>query len=358
MGKRIVIKIGSNVLTRADKKLDITRMSALVDQIAILRQNGIEVLLISSGAVASGRSEVQLNKELDSVSARQLYSAVGQAKLINRYYELFREQGLTCGQVLTTKENFSSRKHYLTQKHCMEVMLRNQVIPIINENDTISVTELMFTDNDELSGLIATMMNADALIILSNIDGVYDGNPADANSKVIREVPATKRDLREYIQAEKSSFGRGGMLTKCKIACKVAEEGIEVIIANGRKEQILPQILSDIENTVCTRFIPNRHTVSNVKRWIAHSEDFAKGNVYINQGAEQVISSSRASSLLFVGIERIEGDFEKDDLVHIFSTDGRMLGIGCTSFTSEEAKLLIGKKDQKPMIHYDYLWLN
>lgn len=358
MRKRIVIKVGSNVLTKADQKLDITRMSALVDQITILRQNGIEVLLISSGAVASGRSEVQVNKELDSVSARQLYSAVGQAKLINRYYELFREQGLTCGQVLTTKENFSSRKHYLTQKHCMEVMLQNQVIPIINENDTISVTELMFTDNDELSGLIATMMNADALIILSNIDGVYDGNPKDENSQVIRKVPASTKDLRKYIQAEKSSFGRGGMLTKCNIACKVAEEGIEVIIANGRKEQILPQIIFDEEHTVCTRFSPNRHTISNVKRWIAHSESFAKGNVYINAGAEEVISSERASSLLFVGIERIEGDFEKDDLVHVFSADGRMLGIGCSSFASEDARQLIGMKDQKPMIHYDYLWLN
>ena len=358
MGKRIVIKIGSNVLTREDMKLDITRMSALVDQIALLHQQGIEVVLVSSGAVASGRSEVVVNKELDSVSARQLYSAVGQAKLINRYYELFREQGMICGQVLTTKENFSSRKQYLTQKHCMEVMLKNKVVPIINENDTISVTELMFTDNDELSGLIATMMNADALIILSNIDGVYDGNPKDATSNVILKIPSEKKDLAKYIQAEKSSFGRGGMLTKCKIACKVAEEGIEVVIANGRRDHILTDILFHREITICTQFVPNRHTVSNVKRWIAHSEDFAKGDIYINSGAEEVISSTRASSLLFVGIVRIEGEFEKDDLVHIFSEDGRMLGIGCTSFASDEAKLLIGKKDLKPMVHYDYLWLN
>ena len=357
MEKRVVIKIGSNVLTRDDKKLDITRMSSLVDQVASLRQQGIEVVLVSSGAVASGRSEVQVSKALDSVSARQLYSAVGQAKLINRYYELFREQGLLCGQVLTTKENFASRRHYLTQKHCMEVMLRNQVIPIVNENDTISVTELMFTDNDELSGLIATMMNADALIILSNIDGVYDGSPQDPASKVIREVRPDKHDLAQYIQAEKSSFGRGGMLTKCTIARKVAEEGIEVIIANGRKEHILTDVLFHRDDTVCTRFIPNPHSVSNIKKWMAHSEDFAKGTVYINAGAEEVISSSRASSLLFVGIIRIEGDFEKDDLVHVVGADGRPLGIGCTYYGSDEARLLIGKKDQKPMIHYDYLKL-
>lgn len=357
MRKRIVIKIGSNVLTREDKKLDITRMSSLVDQVATLRQMGIEVLLVSSGAVASGRSEIEVSKMLDSVSARQLYSAVGQAKLINRYYELFREQGLNCGQILTTKENFASRKHYLTQKHCMEVMLKNQVIPIINENDTISVTELMFTDNDELSGLIASMMNADALIILSNIDGVYDGNPNDEHSLVITSVSCDKNDLEQYIQAEKSSFGRGGMLTKCNIARKVADEGIEVIIANGRKDQILTNILFHHNETICTRFIPNQHPVSNIKKWIAHSEDFSKGNVYINAGAEEVISSSRASSLLFVGITRIEGDFEKDDLVQIYGEDGRLLGIGCAYYGSEEARLLIGKKGPKPMVHYDYLWL-
>ena len=231
--KRIAVKIGSNVLTRKDGTLDITRMSALVDQVAELHHAGMEIVLISSGAVASGRSEVKVGKKLDSVSARQLYSAVGQAKLINRYYELFREHGLKCGQVLTTKENFGSRTHYLNQKHCMEVMLEHGVIPIVNENDTISVTELMFTDNDELSGLIATMMGMDALIILSNIDGIYNGNPADPASRVIPVVERGKTDLASYVQTGRSSFGRGGMLTKCHIAQKVADEGILVVIANG-----------------------------------------------------------------------------------------------------------------------------
>ena len=166
---RIAVKIGSNVLTRADGTLDVTRMSALVDQVAVLHKAGIKIILISSGAVASGRSELMPAKKLDSVDQRQLFSAIGQVKLINRYYELFREQGITVGQVLTMKESFGTRRHYLNQKNCMNVMLDNGVLPIVNENDTISVTELMFTDNDELSGLIATMMDAQALIILSNI---------------------------------------------------------------------------------------------------------------------------------------------------------------------------------------------
>src|SRR5215470_10413523 len=190
--KRIAIKIGSNVLTRNDGTLDITRMSALVDQTAELHKQGIEIIIVSSGAVASGRNEIKLEKKLDSVSARQLYSAVGQAKLINHYYELFHNHSIICGQVLTTKENFSSRSHYLNQKHCMEIMLENKVIPIVNENDTVSVSELMFTDNDELSSLIVTMMKMDALIILSDVDGIYNGDPKDPNTSVIREITEDK----------------------------------------------------------------------------------------------------------------------------------------------------------------------
>ena len=158
--KRIAVKIGSNVLTRKDGTLDITRMSAITDQVAELHKRGWEVILISSGAVASGRSEINPNHTLDEVSSRQLYSAIGQAKLMGKYYTLFREHGIICGQVLTTKEGLDKADHYQNQQHCMEVMLGERVIPIVNENDTLSITELMFTDNDELSGLMAEMMQS------------------------------------------------------------------------------------------------------------------------------------------------------------------------------------------------------
>ena len=355
---RLAIKIGSNVLTRKDGTLDITRMSALVDQVAELHHKGYDIILISSGAVASGRSEIKVGKKLDSLSARQLYSAVGQAKLINRYYELFREHGMACGQVLTTKESFGSRTHYLNQKHCMEVMLENRVIPIVNENDTISVTELMFTDNDELSGLIATMMDMDALIILSNIDGIYNGNPADPSSTVIREIRGSKNDLSEYVQTSKSSFGRGGMLTKCNIAQKVADEGIQVIIANGKKENILIDLLEKGQDTLCSRFIPSNKPVSSVKKWIAHSEGFAKGEIHINQGAEKALLAPKATSLLLVGVTRIVGDFEKDDIIRIINEDGESIGVGCAGYSSIDAQKLIGCRDLKPMVHYDYLYLD
>ena len=355
---KIAVKIGSNVLTRKDGSLDVTRMSALVDQVAELHRHGIEVVLISSGAVASGRSEVKPGKKLDPVSARQLYSAVGQAKLINRYFELFREHKIACGQVLTTKENFGSRTHYLNQKHCMEVMLENKVIPIVNENDTISVTELMFTDNDELSGLIATMMGMDALVILSNIDGIYNGNPADPSSAVIREINGGKEDLSQYVQTGKSSFGRGGMLTKCNIAQKVADEGITVIIANGKKENILPELLAKGSTTVCTRFIPNDKPVSSVKKWIAHSEGFAKGEVHINKGAEEALLGPKATSILLVGVTAIAGEFEKDDIVRIINEEGVQIGVGCAGYDSREASGLVGQRDKRPLIHYDYLYLD
>jgi glutamate 5-kinase len=355
--KRIAVKVGSNVLTRSDGTLNITRMSALVDQIAELYRNGIAVVLISSGAVASGRSEIKPEKKLDALAARQLYAAVGQAKLINRYYELFREHRIPCGQLLTTKENFGTRRHYLNQKHCMEVMLENGVIPIVNENDSVSVTELMFTDNDELSGLIAAMTNMDALIILSNVDGVYDGDPSDPASRVIQEVAEADDPPPFFVNTEKSQFGRGGMLTKCSIAKKAANEGIAVIIANGMRENILPDILNKDRNVICTRFIPAEKSVSNVKKWIAHSQGFAKGEIIINDGARDALLQPRATSLLCIGVTRINGDFEKDDIIKIRDEAGLLIGIGCAGYDSNEAMKRIGKPSGKPLVHYDYLYL-
>ncbi|MCL2650392.1 MAG: glutamate 5-kinase [Candidatus Azobacteroides sp.] len=356
--QRITIKIGSNVLTRNDGTLDITRLSSLVDQVAVLHKKGIEIILVSSGAVASGKSEIKAKGKLDNVSARQLYSAVGQAKLINRYYDFFREHGINCGQVLTTKESLGTRQHYLNQKNCMSVMLENGVIPVMNENDTISVTELMFTDNDELSGMVAAMMNVDTLIILSNIDGIYNGIPSDPESKVIREIRSGQsEDLSDYIQITKSSFGRGGMLTKYNIARKVADEGIDVIIANGKKENMLLDLFDKKKDTVCTRFVASSKETSNVKKWIAHSDGFAKGEVYINKGAKEALLGDRATSLLAVGISKIEGDFEKDDIVKILDEEKQSIGVGRVSYNSEKLREIAGQKGGKPVIHYDYLYL-
>lgn len=253
MRRRIVVKVGSNVLTRSDGKLDVTRMSALVDQIAWLRHQDIEVILVSSGAMASGRGELKVNHDLDSVEQRQLFSAVGQVKLVGLYYDLFREFNIHVGQVLTMKENFEPGEQYRNQRACMTVMLENDVLPIVNENDTVSVEELMFTDNDELSGLIAQMMDAQTLVLLSNVDGIYTGNPADPESKVIPVIKPGE-DLSRYIQSEKSSAGRGGMASKYKTASNVAAAGIKVIIANGNRENILKDLAERPSETIHTEF--------------------------------------------------------------------------------------------------------
>lgn len=250
----MVIKVGSNVLTRPDGKLDVTRMSAIVDQIAWLRSQDYDVILVSSGAVASGRGELRVTHNLDSVEQRQLFSAVGQVKLIGLYYDLFREYHISVGQVLTTKENFQSGVQYENQRACMTVMLENGVLPIVNENDTVSVTELMFTDNDELSGLIAQMMQADTLVMLSNIDGIYTGHPDAPSSRLIEKVESGT-DLSQYIQDEKSSAGRGGMQSKYATASKIQRAGIRVIIANGKRENVLPDLIDRPDEVPHTEFM-------------------------------------------------------------------------------------------------------
>ena len=250
---RIVIKVGSNVLTRDNGKLDVTRVSAIVDQVAWLKGQGHDVVLVSSGAVACGRRELKVDNDLDSVEQRQLFSALGQVKLIGLYYDLFREHNLHVGQVLTMKENFEQGEQYDNQKACMTVMLENGVVPIVNENDTVCVTELMFTDNDELSGLIAMMLHADMLVLLSNIDGIYTGNPCDPQSTLVRKVEAST-DLSQYIQASKSSLGRGGMVSKYSTARRVQHSGIKVIIANGKRDDILIDLITRPEETRHTEF--------------------------------------------------------------------------------------------------------
>lgn len=352
--KRITVKIGSNVLTRDDGTLDVTRMSALVDQVVALNRRGIEVVLVSSGAVASGRSELNVPAEtLDSVSARQLFSAVGQAKLMNRYFDFFRGNGSACGQVLTTKEFFTTRSHYRNQKRCMDVMLANGVVPIVNENDTISISELMFTDNDELSGLVAEMMNADMLIILSNVDGIFDGDPSVPGTQLIREIAPENKDFSMCIANGKSSFGRGGMITKCKIARRIASNGIPVIIANGKTEDILLRLIDDPAGTRSTRFLPNESAARTEKI-------FVRREIVISEAAAREIRSGRPRSIKSSDVLSCAGDFFRDELLRVLNPQGDSVGCGKTLCSSAELLSLLENpsSDAQEIIHYDYLFLD
>ena len=195
------------------------------------------------------------------------------------------------------------------------------------------------------------------MVILSNIDGIFDGDPKNPDSVVIREIEP-QRDLTQYIQGGKSQFGRGGMLTKCRIAKKVADEGIEVIVANGKTDNILPSLLDTESRILSTRFIPSPKVMSPVKKWIAHSEGFAKGALWVNAGAFDALMRPEATSLLAIGVEQVTGEFEKDDIVTIVSPLGEQIGVGRVACDSEKARQVMGQKGGKPIVHYDYLYLD
>lgn len=356
MYKTITIKIGSNVLTTADGMPNEKRIAHLVNQMAYLKSKGVNILLVSSGAVASGRKIVSNLKRTDPVSSRQLWASVGQVRLIHQYSELFEKHNILCSQVLVTKEDFRDRHHFLNIRNCLETLLEHNILPIINENDVVSVTELMFTDNDELAGLISSMMNAEAMIILSNVDGIFDGNPNSPESKVIPEIDEDFAAVAKFISTSKSNFGRGGMVTKFGMARKVAQSGIPVHLANGCRENILIDILEDKPGLVQTFFRAGKKS-SQIKQWLAYSEINTKGEVRINEGARQTLYAKKATSLLLIGVTAITGDFLKGDIVKIIDESGNYIGLGKSQYNAETAIKKIGEKNAKPIIHYDYLYL-
>ncbi|HEX2921805.1 MAG TPA: glutamate 5-kinase [Bacteroidales bacterium] len=355
--KRITIKVGSNVVTQPDGSLNIGRILRIVEDVAVLYKQGIDVVLVSSGAVASGRSDVKLSKKTNIVAAKQVWAAIGQVKLMSTYQFLFGKYGIQAGQILAAKESFRDRQHYLNMKNCITAMHENRVLPIVNENDTISIEELMFTDNDELSGLMTSMMDSQTLIILSNVDGIFDGNPGTPGTKLLRTISEESEDPEQFISSEKSGFGRGGMLTKCSIARKMASMGIDVFIANGTRDAIITDIVRGKE-VPCTHFVAAKKKKSGVKKWLSHSDMFARGYVVVNEGAKEALLSDKATSLLMVGITEVNGDFKSGDVVRILDEQGNNIGLGKCQYDSEEAVKNIGKKLSKPFIHYHCLVFN
>lgn len=343
------------MLTRSDGMPDTERMAHLTGQIATIREKGVEVILVSSGAVAFGRSLITVTKKYDTVAARQLLASTGQIQLINTFARLFKQYHTLCSQVLVTKEDFRDRLHYLNMKNCFEILLQHKVLPVVNENDVISVTELMFTDNDELAGLIASMLNAQALILLTNVDGIYQGDRESEDHKIIQEVKDGMINLQDFVSSEHSQFGRGGMITKATIAQKAAQLGISVHIANGTKDNILTDIFD--HGAVHTHFAPKKNT-SGKKKWIAHSGYYAKGIVQINEGARKALASSRATSLLPIGIIAVKADFQKGEVIKLIDERERLVGVGIAEYNAEKARERLGQKRQKALVHYDYLFLN
>lgn len=355
MKKRLVIKVGSNTLTTDNGLLNEKVMKELVQQIATLKAQGWDCVLVSSGAVSAGRGLLQ-DPTSSPFGNKQLLAAVGQVTLLSTYAELLKKHALLCAQILVTKEDFRDRNHYFNLRSCFESLLHDGIVPIVNENDVIAVTELLFTDNDELAGLVASMLGAERLIILTNVEGIYDGNPSLKSSKVIPAVTDSNfATVVNYVAPVKSSFGRGGMVTKLRMARKLARQGITTHIAPGTVPTIILDCLAD--KPIGTRFESSRRS-SNLKRRIANTEGFEKGSVFINDCAIPILTASeKAASLLPVGITKVEGDFEKGDVIEVRSEANQKIGFGQARYSAEKARELMGQKQAPALIHYDYLFI-
>jgi len=348
--QRIVVKTGSQLLCGWNGQLDEALMRDLVGQMAELRKAGWQVILVSSGAVAAGAGVAGIRISSDPVTRRQVLAALGQVRLMQTYKTLFDLRGLAVAQVLATKSDFQTRNHYLNMRNCLEGMLAAGIVPVVNENDVVSVTELMFTDNDELAGLLASMVNADLLVMLSTVPGVYSGD------EVIATWDEASHRTDDIVRSGTSMLGRGGMHSKIEVARKAAALGSEVVIADGRSGGVLLKVAGG--EGAGTRF-PAGSGSSPAKRWLSSADDHAVASVRINEGAEQALrDKARLTSLLPVGIESLEGDFKRGDVIRIISSTGSVLGCGRAQYDCEEAKAVLGLKGQKPLVHYDYLYLN
>jgi len=352
--KRIVIKIGTDVITDEVGLLDKEVLKHLVYQIVELGKVGVEVVMVSSGAVGAGKAILDID-ESSPVKRRQVLASIGQVELMDIYKAFFRESDRIAAQIIATREDFRDREHYLNMKNCFEALLHHKVVPIVNENDVTSISEKMFSDNDEFAGLIGTMLNVDAIFLLTNVDGLYDRHPDEEGAKLLSIVDKNM-PIEKYISKKKSGVGRGGMLAKCDIARKIAKLGVPTHIIHGAKKNIILDIVNG-EN-LGTTFVPNNvKNISSIKKWLAHCDGHEQGVIIINKGAEEVISSKKGASILPVGVAGFEGDFQKGDIIKICSESGYELGYGKAQYDSVKLLSRIGKRKQKEIIHYDYLFL-
>ena len=360
--KRIVIKVGSQVLCTDQGALNQPVLASLASQIAELGKLGWQSVLVSSGAVASGTGVThsepgaqKLRHIPNPVTRKQALAATGQVRLMETWRQHFNAHGLTVAQVLASRSDFQTRRHYLNMRGCIEALLDCGVVPIVNENDVVAVTELMFTDNDELAGLLAGMVNADLLCLLSSVAGVFDGAPDLPGSTCIAQWDDSRHRIEEIVQSGTSALGRGGMSGKIAVARKTSRLGTEVIIANGTAGEILLNLVKG--DGPGTRFAAQREA-SSTKRWLAGTEGNFLGIVHVNAGAAAALLDRRLlTSLLPVGIDRVEGTFERGDVIQIRGPEGRVLGCGRASYNHHEAGKLLGQRGQKALIHYDYLYL-
>ncbi|MEA2036199.1 MAG: glutamate 5-kinase [Nanoarchaeota archaeon] len=334
MDKRIVIKIGTNLLTEKLCGLNTKFVNQIAKQIALLKKQGKEILIVTSGAIGAGCMELNVKKSRE-IETRQALSAVGQSTVMRAYHDAFGKHGIRVAQILLTYEDFSNRKRYLNLIKAINKLFQLGVIPIINENDPISVDEIdaTFGDNDKLSALVASKVNADLLIMLSDIDGLFDKNPkTNKDAKLIREVSSITKEIERAAGKSGSAFSIGGMVTKIESAKIALDSGFNMMICNGKKKDILNRAIDGKEGTI---FL-SKEELSNKERWIKFSK--SKGKLVINECAREVLLEGKAS-LLAIGIDEVIGSFKKSDIVKIND-----IAKGITDYSSDEIEKLKGKK--------------
>ena len=342
-----VIKVGTSVLTGPDGTLDPARIRHLAEQISAVMATGRKVALVSSGAVGAGIGQLGLSRRPDNLRQLQAAAAIGQAYLIRAYDEGLRRHGRHAAQLLLTHEDFDSRPRYLNMRNTLTALFEWDAVPIINENDTISVDEIKFGDNDRLAAMVTNLLQAPLLIILSVVDGLYRTDPGagggEGQAEVVTLVPRLDDDVLSLAGSSRSSLGTGGMRSKLEAARLVTHAGGSVIIASGKKPEPLTRILAG--ETVGTLFLAKGQTQGARKRWIGLTAR-PRGHYVVDAGARRALECG-ANSLLAIGIVEVVGEFEKGDVVGIRDVEGREFARGLTNYATAEARLIRGLRTEQ-----------
>jgi len=343
LARTIIVKVGSNVLARDDDQLDEECIRQLSEQIGRLKASGRQVILVTSGAVAAGLSVLGLTGRPESLSQLQAAAAAGQPRLMTAWGERLAEAGHPVAQILLTVNDFRNRQRYLNVRNTIRTLLDLGVVPVVNENDTVSVDEITVGDNDHLAAMVATLVSDPLLVLLSSVDGLLDGPPHNLGTRVIPLVEQPSEDLQTLVVDEMSSRGTGGMQSKLRAITAASAMGECVILANGRTPGVLDQI-ADAQVTG-TLFLASGGTVPAWKKWIAYTAQPA-GTLIVDKGAERAVRNN-GRSLLAVGIQQVEGDFEQGASVALADESGTYIGRGLVNYSADDIRSIAGVRTDR-----------
>jgi len=338
-----VVKVGTNVLSDDSGRLDLGRVRQIAEQVHRVRESGRKVVIVSSGAIGAGMNLLNLPQRPRDLSHLQAAAAVGQAYLIRLYDDSLRRHGYHAAQLLLTAADFNDRARYLNVRNTINTLFSYRAVPIVNENDTVSTDEIRFGDNDRLAALVTTLLTDPLLVILTSVDGLYDGPPGDKRSRLIPLVRQWDDSLMDLAADETSSRGTGGMKSKLEAARMATAVGENVIIANGRRPNVLDEILAGEE--VGTLFLAGSKAVPAWKRWIGFGAP-PRGRVRVDSGARQALVEN-GRSLLAIGITDVEGDFAKGDVVSVLGPDGREFARGLTNYCARDIRAIQGRRSSE-----------